>query len=166
MDTNDAALSGTGWEKMKDSLPHPTDPDAADLSWQEFCAQFRWYDRSATRNRRTYQVLKFVTLGAGAAVTLLAALSAPAAITAGVGAVIVLIEGTQQIGQFHFNWINYRATAETMRQHGFLYAAGTAPYNDPSTRRERLAQFMRKTIVTESGNWADTARKAGRSGEQ
>ncbi|MCU1548875.1 MAG: hypothetical protein JWO29_1826 [Arthrobacter sp.] len=167
MDTNGtAAVPETGWEKMKGALPRPIDPVAADLLWQEFQAQFQWYDRAATRNRRAYQILKFLTLVAGAAVTVLAALRAPAPVTASVGAVIVVLEGAQQIGRFHFNWINYRATAENMRQHGFLYAAGTAPYSSPDSRRDRLAQFMRRTIVTESGNWADTARKADRDGEQ
>ncbi|WP_307794500.1 DUF4231 domain-containing protein [Arthrobacter cavernae] len=126
----------------------------------------RWYDTAATRSRLAYQILKFLVLGAGAAVTVLAALSAPAPITASVGAAIVVFEGAQQIGHFHANWINYRATAEHMRQHGFFYAAGTAPYNHPRTRRDRLAQFMRETIADESGDWTDTARKAGRNGDQ
>lgn len=53
-----------------------------------------------------------------------------------------------------------------MRQHGFFYAAGTASYNHPRTRRDRLAQFMLETIANESGDWTDTACKAGRTGDQ
>jgi hypothetical protein len=165
VDQENVAFEKTGWAKMKGSLPQPIDPAVADLLWQEFGAQFRWYDHAATRSRRAYQVLKFLALGAGAAVTVLAALGAPAPVTASFGAAIVVIESSQQIGQFHPNWINYRTSAETMRQHGFFYAAGAAPYNDPQTRRDRLAQVMRKTITSESGTWADTVRKIVRNGE-
>ncbi|SFT99077.1 DUF4231 domain-containing protein [Arthrobacter sp. ov118] len=166
MDQKDVASEKTEWAKMQGSLPQPIDPAATGLVWREFCAQFQWYDHAATRNRRAYQILKFLALGAGAAVTVLAALGAPAPITASFGAAIVVIESGQQIGQFHPNWINYRTSAETMRQHGFFYAAGVAPYNDPHTRCDRLAQVMRKTITAESGTWADTVRKTIRNGEQ
>ena len=166
MDQKNVASEKTDWAKMKGSLPQPIDPTAVDLLWQEFLAQFRWYDHAATRNRRAYQLLKILALAAGAAVTVLAALGAPPLVTASFGAAIVVIEGCQQIGQFHPTWINYRTSAETMRQHGFFYAAGADPYNDPHTRRDRLAQVMRKTIAAESGTWADTVRKMIRNGEQ
>lgn len=166
MNEDDYGCSDTEWEKMTGCLPPPADPDAADLLWREFCIQFRWYDRAATRNRMTYQILKFLAIAAGAAVTVLAALAAPAPLTATIGAAIVVIEGVQQLGQFHANWINYRATAERMRQHGFSYAAGTAPYDNLQTRRDLLAQFVQETIIKESGDWSATARKTDRNEDQ
>jgi len=162
MKDNGDGCSGTEWEKMTGCLPPPADPDAADLLWREFCVQFRWYDRAANRNRRMYQILKFLVILAGAAVSVLAALAAPAPLTASVGAAIVVIEGAQQLGQFHANWLNYRATAERMRQHGFSYAAGTVPYDDPHTRRDLLGRSMRETIAKESGIWSAAFRKADR----
>ena len=95
-----------------------------------------------------------------------AALGSPAPVTASFGAAIVVIESCQQIGHLHPTWINYRTSAEAMRQHRLFCAAGAAPYNDPHTRRDRLAQVMCKTIAAESGTWADTVRKMIRNGEQ
>lgn len=162
-----AAHRDAEWEDLTDSLPRPTDPVAADdLLWREFSTQFRWYDRAASRSRRTYRILEYLALVAGAAVTVLAALSAPAPLTAAVGAMVVVVEGIQKIGQFHANWINYRGTAETMRQHGFAYAAAVAPYNDPDTRRETLLQALREAVAKETASWVGAASKATRNSAQ
>ena len=167
MSTRNAKAPDTAWERLTDALPAPVDPAACqDLLWREYSAQFAWYDRAATRNRIYHRVLDYLALVAGAAVTILAALSAPAPVTAAVGATIVVSEGAQKIGQFHANWLNYRATAERMRQHGFAYAAGTVPYDEPSTRRDRLVEFMRETLHSESTTWTDSAIKATRATSQ
>jgi hypothetical protein len=105
------------WQNLTDSLPQPVDPaERDDTLWQALNAQFRWYERAATRNRVSYQALKVVAIVFGAAVAVLAAADAPAAITAGLAASVVVLEGIQQVFQFHPNWITYRATAETLRQ--------------------------------------------------
>jgi hypothetical protein len=149
------AAGETGWQDLTGSLPAP--PDAAerrDLLWQQLAAQFRWYDRSATRYRRGYQGLKIATLILGGGVTVLAAIGAPAWLTASLAATIVAAEGTQQLFQLHANWISYRATAEALRQQAFLYAAHVDPYTDPATRRDRLADVIRTITTTENTSWA------------
>ena len=167
MTVDDAEPPDTAWEKMTDSLPRPVDDaDEEARVWRQFCVRFRWYDRAATRNRIAHLFLDFLALAAGASVTVLAALSAPAPVTAGVGATIVVVEGVQKIGQFHASWLNYRATAELMRQHGFSYAAGSRPYDDPVARREALAQFMHDAIAKESTVWTGTASKAARNADK
>ncbi len=151
----------TAWQHLAGSLPQPADPgEQHDLLWQELDAQFRWYDRAATRSRLTYQTLKVAALVTGAAVTVLAATGAPAALTAALAASIVVLEGVQQVFQFHSNWIAYRATAETLRQHAFLYAAMVDPYADTQSRRDMLAEFMRDVTTKENTNWTSTMRQA------
>jgi hypothetical protein len=86
----------------------------------------------------------------GAAVAVLAAADAPAAITAELAASVVVLEGVQQVFQFHPNWITYRATAETLRQNAFLYVARVGPYASAESRRDQLAEVcaisrLRKT---------------------
>lgn len=149
------------WKKLTSSLPTPPRPeDRTDLLWEEFYAQFRWYDKAATRTRLTYQVLKMAALVAGAAVTLLAAISAPAAVTAGIAAVIVIVEGAQQMFQFHANWISYRGSAELLRQQAFLYVADVKPYADQATRRERLAAVLKTVTTKEKTHWSATMKQA------
>jgi hypothetical protein len=146
---------GDHWQRLTNTLPQPPDPEEQqDLLWQEVAAQFGWYNRAATRTRLCYQVLKVAALFAGASVTLLAAISAPAAVTASVAGVIVVVEGAQQIFQFHANWISYRGSAERLRQHAFLYVASVKPYDQPSTRRTRLASALMDVASREKSNWS------------
>ena len=147
---------------MSGDLPPPPRQDERDgVLWHELQAQFRWYDRAATRSRLAYQALKLAALAAGAVVTVLAALSAPAALTASLAGVIVVLEGAQQLFQFHPNWISYRGTAETLRHLAFVYVADVSPFDDPATRRERLATALQEVTRKEAAAWADTMSKAG-----
>lgn len=141
-------------------LPHPTEPaDEQDLLWKEYEAHFRWYDRAATRSRRAYAALKVASLTVAAAVPVVAALRAPAGVTATLAAVVVVVEGILQMFQLQTNWISYRATAEALRQQAFLYAAQVDPYNDPGTRRDRLATFLSSTTGRENTTWAQGMRQ-------
>jgi hypothetical protein len=149
--------AGATWKRLTDSLPIPKRAeDRDDILWQEFAAVFVWYDKAATRNRIAYQVLKLAALTAGAAVTVLAAISAPAAVTATVAGIIVVMEGAQQMFQFHPNWLSYRGTAETLRQHAFLYVADIVPYADADARRDRLAEVLKDVTSRENTNWSHT----------
>ena len=75
------------------------------MLWQEYQAQFRWYDRAATRARAGYLTLKTISLAVAAAVPVLAAVRAPAGLTASLAAVVVVIEGLVQLLQLQQNWI-------------------------------------------------------------
>ena len=106
----------------------------------------RWLPTSrctaeARKNRLAYQLAKVATLLLAAAVTVLAAIGAPAALSASLAAAIVVVEGLQQLFQWHANWIAYRASAETLRRHAFAYAARTPPY-DADDRADRLANAL------------------------
>lgn len=153
-----ATEAGTqAWQELGSDLPEPADAaERSDLLWQEVVAHFRWYDKSATNSRLAYQGLKLVTLLLGGAVTVLAAIGSPAAVTASLAAAIVASEGIQQLFQLQTNWILYRAGAESLRHHAFLYAARAQPYDDPTTRRDRLADTLRTITTTENTKWTRT----------
>ncbi|KRB42963.1 DUF4231 domain-containing protein [Terrabacter sp. Root181] len=158
-----------GWMRVGGALPEPPRAeDRDDPLWQELTAEFNWYDRAATRSRITYQILKLTALVAGAAVTVLAAIAAPPALTASLAGAIVVLEGAQQMFQLHSNWISYRSTSEALRRHAFLYVADVSPFNDPATRRERLAAFLKDLTARENTSWTDTMRQieARGSGQQ
>jgi len=151
----------TSWQNLTDSLPQPADPaEQDDILWQALNAQFRWYERAATRNRVSYQALKVVAMVFGAAVAILAAADAPSAITAGLAASVVVLEGVQQVFQFHPNWITYRATAEALRQNAFFYVAKVGPYASAESRRDQLAEFVRDITTKENASWTGTMRQA------
>jgi Protein of unknown function (DUF4231) len=145
-------------------LPSPRESaEGEDVVWQELVRAFCWYDRAASRSRTGYLALRLLALAVGSAVTVLAAVRAPAGLTAGLAAVGVVSEGVQQLFQLHPNWINYRSTAEKLRRHAFLFAATVPPYDEVDTRRARLADLLRDAGTTESHVWAGTMRQAGPS---
>jgi Protein of unknown function (DUF4231) len=67
---------------------------------------------------------------------------------------------TQQVFQFHPNWITYRATAETLRQNAFLYVARVGPYASAESRRDQLAEVVRDITAKENASWTGTMRQA------
>ncbi len=119
---------------------------------------FAWYDQRARRDRIAYQSLKVVTLLLAATVTVLAAQHAPSWLTATLAAVVVAVEGMQQLFQLHANWISYRASAEALRQEAFAYVAQVAPY-DTVQRRTLLAHTLHAIATKESNTWAKTVQQ-------
>ncbi|MDQ0095379.1 DUF4231 domain-containing protein [Paeniglutamicibacter psychrophenolicus] len=86
--------------------------------------------------------------------------------TAGLGALIMLVGGLAQIGQFHAKWLNYRSTAERMRHEGFSCAAGTGGYADPGKRRARLVRFIDEVPGAEHAAWAQCMARAAENGQR
>ena len=157
MTTNQAAADtakGDAWKRLANSLP-AGDTAASDLVWQELNSFFSWYSRAASRTRVAYQSLKMISLLLAASVTVLAASSAPALLTACFGAAIVVVEGTQQLFKFHTNWLRYRVFTETLREHGLLYVAHLSPYDgDAATAQRELGNLLRSVIEDERKQWS------------
>jgi hypothetical protein len=148
---------------MGDALPDTDDPSLAGSPvWSAYRQQFATYSRQATTNRIRYQVTRIVSLVAAAAVTVCAGLSAAPWVTASLGALIVVLEGLQQVFRWHENWIAYRQAAETMRQHAIDAVSGVPPYDaaDPAERLARLALLRRDVALSESGGWGRRMRSA------
>lgn len=118
-----------------------------------------WYDNHAKRGMAWYRALKLVQLVVAAAVPVGASLSAARALLAVLGAVIVVVEGVQQLFHFHDNWINYRSTCEALREEQRLYEAAAGPYTD-GRRDELLAERTRDVIAQERARWASTQRES------
>ncbi len=134
-------------------LPTPTKAeDAEHLVWREFSEQFTEYNVAARNSRLEYQVAKVAAIAIAAAVTVCAGLGVTPWVTASLGAVLVVLEGLQQMFQWQANWISYRRSAETMRQHGFAFAAGMPPYDGPN-RLQELAALMQRVASEENGSW-------------
>lgn len=152
--TTPRSTRSDAWKRLGNSLPGDGAVDS-DPVWRELDSFFSWYSRAAGRSRVAYQSLKMVSLVLAAAVTVLAASSAPAVLTACVGAAIVVVEGTQQVFKFHTNWLRYRVVTETLREHGLLYLAHLAPYDgDAASAQGQLGALLRSVIEDERKQWA------------
>jgi Protein of unknown function (DUF4231) len=118
-----------------------------------------WYDQHANRARIGYWVIKIIQLILGAAVPVVAGLHAPAAVTGSLGALIVVLEGIQQLFQFHENWIRYRLSATSVAREKSMYDARVGDY--ASGRPVALLALRIENIAsTEATAWAHSSQSS------
>ena len=118
--------------------------------------QYGWYDQHAIRARLLYWGIKVVQLVLAASVPVAAGVAAPVGLTGSLGALIVVLEGVQQLFQFHTNWIRYRVTAAALSREINLYTARIADYS----AGEPTALLALRTEAISSGeatSWAKAA---------
>jgi Protein of unknown function (DUF4231) len=70
------------------------------------------------------------------------------------GAAIALIEGIQQLNQYHQNWIGYRSTAEALKHEKFLFLAAAGPYAAAHNPKALLAERVESLVSQEHAKWA------------
>ena len=114
--------------------------------------QIGWYDRNSSHNQRWFKVLKICQLALAAAVPVAAGESAPAWLVGGAGALIVVLEGVQQLQQYQQNWTSYRSTGEQLKHEKYLFLARAGPYatDDPE---KQLAERVESLVSQEHAAW-------------
>jgi hypothetical protein len=118
--------------------------------------QQAWYNDHANRARIMYWTIKVIQLVLGASIPVVAGLHAPAAVTGSLGALIVVLEGVQQLFQYHDNWIRYRMAATALAKEGNLFQARAGDY---STGNPLALLAVRTEAITsdEATAWLKTA---------
>jgi hypothetical protein len=119
--------------------------------------QIEWYDRSSRQNQRLFKLLKIIVISAAALIPFLTALPAqlqPAWITGALGVVIAIVEGAQQVNQYHANWISYRSTCEALKHEKYLYLGKAGPYAAARDPRALLAERIESLVSQEHAKWA------------
>jgi Protein of unknown function (DUF4231) len=139
---------------MTDQGAHEVeDPRETGPAWSRLEDQAKYYGRSSATNKSWYTRLKIVQLVCAAAVPVVASVHAPVWVTGGLGAVVVVVEGIQQLGQYQANWINYRSTAESLKHEKFLYLSGAGPYQGNDDDKRLLAERTEALISQENTTW-------------
>jgi len=115
--------------------------------------QIHWYGSKADSNRRWYLGLKILSLVAAATIPVLSAASVSTVALAVLGALILAIEGVQQLVQFHENWLTFRSTAEDLKHEKFLYGASAGPYQSSKHPHALLAERVEVRISSETRRW-------------
>src|SRR4030088_2039243 len=86
--------------------------------------QISWYNKHSGRQRKSFYLLKLVTIVAAATIPVLATILSDALnkiVTSSLGALIVVIEGIEQLFQFQTNWMLYRSACESLKREKYLY---------------------------------------------
>jgi hypothetical protein len=148
----------------------PESPSNNDPTLERLDDQIRWYDLHSGRQRRAFYLLKFVTVVAAATIPLLAAFSLRGhwnqIVTSSLGALIVVIEGVQQLFQLQTNWILYRSTCENLKREKYLYLGNTGPYAAVQNPHALLAERVESLISKELAGWTNSQQSPQQGGNR
>src|ERR1700730_10304994 len=122
--------------------------DTPDPTLARLDNQLNWYDGKSAFSKRWYIRLRVASLFAAAAVPITSTLG-HSAVTSVLGALIVIVEGVQQLNGFHENWMRYRSTAESLKHEKYLHAALAGPYHSSDDPKRLLAERVEELVSTE-----------------
>lgn len=125
--------------------------------------QIRWYDDRSNSNHRRFKLVKGAQLLSAAAIPVVATLGATAAVPAALGALVVVLEGFQQLNQYQQNWASFRSTAEALKHEKYLYLAGAGPYRHAKRAIPLLADRIEGLISQEHAKWVSAREEAARA---
>jgi len=124
--------------------------------------QIGWYDRKSSTNQRWFKRLRFAEIAAAAIIPFLSGFagdSLPIKIAIGaLGVVIAVIASLLGLLQLQEHWIEYRATAESLRKEKFLFLTQTEPY-DKDDAFHLLVQRVEALLSKENADWAQSMLK-------
>lgn len=132
-------------------------------SWYRLENQREWYSKKSAVNQKWYKSLKLIQIVLAAAIPIIALIGTPDTkfIVAMFGALIAILEGVQQLYQFHALWTDYRSTAEHLKHEKYLFLSLSGPYRE-LTRDEALlllAERIEEHISKEHAKWIDTSKR-------
>ena len=131
-----------------------------DPAWDRLEDQVGWYDQKSASCQRAYKWTKTAQLILGSAVPVLALMDARPVVTALVAAVVVVLEGVQQLNQWQSNWVLYRSTAEALKHERFLYLSSAGPYRGENSSAV-LAERVEGLVSQEHAKWTDARQQPG-----
>jgi hypothetical protein len=134
----------------------PTDSPA----WERLQDQIDWYDRKSNTAQSRFKLLKICQIVTAAAIPVAAGASAPAWLVGGAGALIVVLEGLQQLEQYQQNWTSYRSTCEQLKHEQFLFLSAAGPYGGAPDPEALLAERVEGLVSQEHATWVAARKEA------
>src|SRR4051794_1827482 len=147
-----------------DDAPPPTPPTAP--AWERLETQIEWYDKRSNRDQRWFKRLKVLQIVTAAGIPVAAAAGVEPDVIGGGGALIVILEGLQQLQQYQQNWTTYRSTCERLKHEKYLFAARAGPYARVEDPEARLAERVEGLVSQEHAAWASHREEAMRGATQ
>jgi hypothetical protein len=143
-----------------DSAAEPA--PAGSPAWARLEDQIAWYDGRSRRNQRWFKALKVVQIVTAAAIPVVAGASGPRWLVGAGGALIVVLEGLQQLQQYQQNWTAYRATCERLKHEKHLFLAQAGPYTNAPRPDALLAERVEGLVSQEHAAWVSQREEAAR----
>ena len=127
-----------------------------DVTLDHLQDQIEWYNGKSGSNQKAFKYLKICTILAAALIPVFAQIKAMSLATAGLGVFIVVLEGLQQVYQYHPNWISFRATCEALKHEKFLYLAKAGAYATANDPHALLAERIESLVSQENAKWTSS----------
>ena len=122
--------------------------------------QLDWYSAKSTQNKKNlFQGLKMVTIISAALIPVLVTSQVPYGthISAGLGVLIAIIEGLQQLlSSITETGSPTVPRTEALKHEQFLYLAKAGPYIAAEHPQSMLAERVESLITQEEGKWVST----------
>lgn len=131
-------------------------------AWSRLEQQIGWYDRRSRHTQAWYKRIKVLQIVLAASIPVVATVSAPAWVTGSLGALIVVLEGFQQLQQYHANWATYRSTCEALKHEKYLFVAHAGPYAVVEHPERLLAERVEGLVSQEHAVWVSHVEESGR----
>ncbi len=131
-------------------------------AWLRLQDQIAWYDKKSGHNQDWFKRFKIAQIVTAAAIPVAAAASAADWLLGAGGALIVILEGLQQLQQYQQNWTSYRATCERLKHEQFLYLAHAGPYADAPNPEALLAEQVESLVSQENAAWVSQREATGK----
>ncbi len=131
-----------------------------DPTFERLEDQIGWYNRKSNHCQHWYKGLKLLVVGSAALIPFLAGRQAPAWSTGGLGVLIVVLEGIQQLNQYQHNWITYRSTCEYLKHEKYLFAANSGPYSKAENPTTLLAERVESLVSQEHAKWVSAQERS------
>lgn len=130
-------------------------PTPEEVTLQRLDDQIKWYGQKSSANQRRFKLMKGITIASAAAIPVLTTTAIPDGryVAAGLGVLIAIMEGLQQMNQYHSNWTTFRSTSESLKHEKYLYLAKAGPYLSAQNAQAMLAERIESVISQEGSKW-------------
>lgn len=133
--------------------------------------QLAWFEKKSAWNQKRYKRLRLAVIVLSVLIPLLVAFikedpMISLQVAAGLaGVCIAVAEGWLSLYKFQENWIQYRATAEALKQETFLYKTGAGEYRQAENTFLLFVERIEAIIEGDTHNWKQyISRDEGASG--
>jgi hypothetical protein len=129
---------------------------------QRLSDQIGWYDRKSSTNQRWFKRLRFAEIVAAATIPFLSGFAGNSFLIkiaiGALGVLVAVVASLLGLLQLQVHWIEYRATAESLRKEKFLFLTQTEPYHKDDAFH-LLVQRVEALLSKENTGWAQSMMK-------
>jgi Protein of unknown function (DUF4231) len=149
------------------STPQSADrPSGHSAALQRVQDQIAWYDRKSQVNQAWFKRLKVGQIVTAAAIPVAAGASVSVSVIGAAGALIVVLEGLQQLQQYQQNWTTYRSTCERLKHEQHLFLAEAGPYALAPNPEAMLAERVEGLVSQEHAAWVGQREEVAKAGSE